>query len=270
MSARQGTIALRAGALSVALLAVLLAAWQLASASGTISPLILPRPLDVLNVLVTGLGRGIWYGDILFTLEETLIGFLTGVASAIVIGAVFAASETLRRALYPFVVAIQAFPKIAVAPLLMAWFGYGLLPKVAIAAMLAFFPVFTNTLAGFLEVDPALVELFHSMRASRWQELRHLRLPNAIVFIVPSFDVALVLALLGAIAGELAGSAAGMGNVIQQRTFLGDTAAVYAVLLLLGVIGILLRQAMRLLVFLALRKPRRRTAVPSTEPRPVP
>jgi len=238
----------QAGLLSVGLLAVILALWQTAWASGTVSPLILPRPLDVASVLLTGVVRGSWANDIWFTLEETLAGFLSGVAAAIALGAVLATSERLRQALYPYVLAIQTFPKIAIAPLLMAWFGYGLAPKIVIAALLAFFPVFANTLAGFLEVDAALVELFRSLRASRWQEMRLLRLPNAIAFIVPSLDVALVLALLGAIAGELAGSAAGLGNVIQQRTFLGDTAAVYAVLLLLAGLGILLRAAMKVLI----------------------
>ena len=242
-------------AVFVAALAVLLAAWFLLVGYGGVSRLILPTPGEVAQAFYTGVFRGEWLGDIGATLEETVIGFLVGAGCAVVVGAVFAYLAALREGLYPLVLAFQTFPKIAVAPLLLAWLGYGLAPKVIIAAMLAFFPVFSNTLAGFLEVDAGLVDLFRSMRASAWQELRYLRAPNAMAFIIPSFDVALVLALLGAIAAELAGAAAGLGNVIQQRTFLGDTPAVYAVLLLLALLGL----CMKALIGLATRSMRRRT-----------
>ncbi len=222
-------------------LILILAAWVALVELEAISRLILPAPLAVANAFITGVFHGVWLNDIFVTLEEAVLGFLAGGIVAVVIGAIFAYMATLRRGLYPFILAFQTFPKIAIAPLLLAWLGYGLAPKVIIAAMLAFFPIFTNTLAGFLEVDPAMVDLLHSMRASPLQELRYLRGPNAVAFIVPSFDVALVMALLGAIAAELAGAQAGLGNVIQQRTFLGDTPAVYAVLLLLALLGLALK-----------------------------
>jgi NitT/TauT family transport system permease protein len=227
-----------------AAIALILAGWLLEVTFGHVSRLILPTPAEVGHAFYTGVFLGEWLGDIAVTLEETVIGFLVGASFAVAVGALLAYLAALRTGLYPLILAFQTFPKIAVAPLLLAWLGYGLLPKVIIAAMLAFFPVFSNTLAGFLEVDAGLVDLFRSMRASPWQELRLLRAPNAMAFIIPSFDVALVLALLGAIAAELAGAAAGLGNVIQQRTFLGDTAAVYAVLLLLALLGL----AMKMLI----------------------
>lgn len=234
-------------------LLLILAAWVLAIQFGAVSRLILPTPLQVLTAFDTGVFRGEWLGDIAATLEETVIGFVVGAGCAVAVGALFAYFAAARAGLYPLVLAFQTFPKIAVAPLLLAWLGYGLGPKVIIAAMLAFFPVFSNTLAGFLEVDPGLVDLFRSMRASGWQELRYLRGPNALSYIIPSFDVALVLALLGAIAAELAGASAGLGNVIQQRTFMGDTPAVYAVLILLALLGL----GMKGLIGLATRQVRR-------------
>jgi NitT/TauT family transport system permease protein len=230
-------------------IAVILGGWLLVVGYGHVSRLILPTPADVGAAFYTGVFRGEWLGDIAVTLQETVLGFLVGAACAVVLGALLAYLSALRSGLYPLILAFQTFPKIAVAPLLLAWLGYGLAPKVIIAAMLAFFPVFSNTLAGFLEVDAALVDLFRSMRASPWQELRRLRAPNAMAFIIPSFDVALVLALLGAIAAELAGASAGLGNVIQQRTFLGDTPAVYAVLLLLALLGL----AMKMLIGMVTR-----------------
>jgi NitT/TauT family transport system permease protein len=231
-------------------LVLILALWFLAVGVGVVSHLILPAPGEVAVAFATGVFQGAWLNDIYVTLQEAVLGFLAGAILAVVIGAVFAYMSTLRRGLYPFILAFQTFPKIAIAPLLLAWLGYGLAPKVIIAAMLAFFPVFSNTLAGFLEVDPAMVDLLRSMRASPLQELRYLRAPNAVAFIVPSFDVAMVLALLGAIAAELAGAAAGLGNVIQQRTFLGDTPAVYAVLILLAILGL----GMKLVIGLATRR----------------
>ena len=242
-----------APAVFAAALLVVLGAWLLLVRLRAVSPLILPPPVQVARAFITGVFGGDWLVDIAVTLEETVLGFVAGSACAVIVGAVFAYLGTVRRGLYPFVLAFQTFPKIAIAPLLLAWLGYGLGPKVIIAAMLAFFPVFSNTLAGFLEVDAGMVELFRSMRASAWQELVLLRGPNAIAFIVPSFDVALVLALLGAIAAELAGASAGLGNVIQQRTFLGDTPAVYAVLVLLALMGL----AMKALIGVATRRLRR-------------
>lgn len=242
----------RSLALSVAIFVLIIAIWEGLTRGRLVSPLILPEPLKVWNAAAEGVAKGRWLNDIWVTVSETLLGFAVGFASAIVLGAVLAYGAILRAALYPYVLALQTFPKIAIAPLLMAWFGYGLAPKVIIAALLAFFPVFSNTLAGFLEVDQAMVDLLRSMRATRWQELTRLRLPNAIAFIVPSLDVALVLALLGAVAAELAGAAAGLGNVIQQRTFLGDTPAVYAVLILLALLGLTFK-SVTLLVLAGLR-----------------
>lgn len=211
---------------------------------GRSEPGVQPHPAATTEVWVAFVGGvfvGHWWLDIYLTIKETVLGALVGGFSAIIVGALFAYVEVLRRAAYPYVLAVQTFPKVALAPLLMAWLGYGIVPKIIISAMLAFFPVFANTLTGFLEVDPSSIELLRMMRASRMQELRYLRLPNAWVFIIPSLDVALVLALLGAIAAELAGAQGGLGQVIVERSFQGDTASVYAALLLLAIIGILLR-----------------------------
>ena len=227
--------------LSAAFMIGILVFWQIGVRFRLASTLILPPPLEVWDAFVGGVIVGHWWLDIYLTVKETVLGALAGGISAILIGAVFAYVEVLRRAAYPFILAVQTFPKVALAPLLMAWLGYGIVPKIIISAMLAFFPVFANTLTGFLEVDPSSVELLRMMRATRLQELRYLRLPNAWVFIIPSLDVALVLALLGAIAGELTGAQGGLGQVIVERSFQGDTASVYAALLLLAFIGILLR-----------------------------
>ena len=141
---------------TVGTLVVLLALWQAAAGLHLVSALILPPPMDVVRAFRDGVIGGMWFEDILVTLEETVIGFAVGLVTALILGALFAYAETMRRGLYPYLLALQTFPKIAIAPLLVAWLGYGMAPKVVISALLAFFPVYANTLAGFLEIDPAI------------------------------------------------------------------------------------------------------------------
>jgi NitT/TauT family transport system permease protein len=163
------------------------------------------------------------------------------------LGALFAYVPALRMAAFPYVVFLQTFPKIAIAPVLVAWLGYGLLPKVVIGALLAFFPVFANTVAGLSQIDADELRLLRSLGATRWQELRYLRLPSALPYIFAAMDVAVVVSLLGVIVGEFVGAEQGLGYRIQARTGFGDMASVYAVLFILGCIGTGLYQLMRLL-----------------------
>src|SRR3546814_20643909 len=115
-----------------------------------------------------------------------------------------------------------SFPKVAVAPLLVVWLGYGLLPKIAIGGLLAFFPIFASTLAGLLEVDKDEVDLFRSMRARWYHQLRYLRIPNALSYIFPALNVAAVNALPGVLVGELVGTVGGRGYVSPQNSFTGQ------------------------------------------------
>src|SRR5699024_9206464 len=122
--------------------------------------------------------------------------------------------DTIRISLYPYIIAAQTFPKIAIAPLLITWLGYGWSPKIVIGATLAFFPVFANTIAGLREVNNDELDLLRSLKASSWQEFRYLRLPNALSYIFPSLTVAAVMSLLGVIVGEFVGASAGLGYLI--------------------------------------------------------
>lgn len=225
-----------------------LALWKLVTWKELVSTIVLPAPEDVAIALWYGLVAGptTWWGDILVTLNETLIGFAVGVTIAMALGALFAYVPILRMAAYPFVVFMQTFPKIAIAPVLVAWLGYGILPKVVIGALLAFFPVFTNTVAGLSQIDPAEIRLLRSFGATRWQELWILRVPSALPYIFAAMDVAVVVSLLGVIVGEFVGAEQGLGYRIQARTGFGDMASVYAVLFILGCMGTGLHQIMRL------------------------
>lgn len=235
-----------AAALAVVLLAAIVGVWQLAVVQEWTSSLVLPPPADVVSSLASGLapGPGSWWGDVGVTLTETVAGFAIGVAAAMVIGAVFAYADVLRKAVYPYVLFMQTFPKIAIAPLLVAWLGYGAAPKIVISALLAFFPVFANTITGLSAINAGERRLIRACGANWLQELWYLRLPNAKPYIFAAMDVALVVALLGTIVGEFVGAKSGLGYRIQQSTAFGDTAAVYAVLIILGGLGIALHFVM--------------------------
>lgn len=219
---------------------LLVAIWWAASSREWVNPLLVPRPSSVVDVLVSGLVDGLWWEDIRVTLTETLVGFVCGTAAGGLVGAVFAFVPAIREVTYPYVLALMSFPKLAIAPLLIVALGYGSAPKAVIAALLAFFPVMTSATAGLTEIDPIELRMMRSIGASKWQELRTLRLPNAMSYIFPALDVALIGALLGAVTAELIGAQAGLGYVLTQGETYGDTATIYGVLFTLAAIGMLL------------------------------
>ncbi|WP_134323799.1 ABC transporter permease [Cumulibacter soli] len=240
----RGRNRLRNLGLQLLVLVLLIALWYFAAANEWVTPLLLPEPLNVLESLQSGLlesnDNGGWWGDIGVTLTETGLGFVIGSLLGLVVGALFAFVKILRTAFYPYVIALMSLPKIAIAPLLIVAFGYDLTPKVIIATMLAFFPVMTAATAGLSAVDPDELNLMRAMQASRWQELRYLRLPNAMSYVFPSFDVALIGALLGAVAAELVGAQSGLGYLLSQGQAYGDVAGMYGLLIVLAALGALL------------------------------
>jgi NitT/TauT family transport system permease protein len=226
---------------------VVLLAWWFTTSRGMVSALIVPPPADVYTALKDYLFGGLWNTDILASLRGTLWSFVLGLAFGIVGGAILAFVASLKTTVYPYILAFQAFPKIAVAPLFVVWLGYGDAPKIIIGTSLAFFPVISATMAGLMDVDPDEHNLMRSIGASKRQELRHLRLPRAMSYVFPSLDVAVVGALLGVITAEIVGTQHGLGRVITERAAYGDSAAVYAVLIILAVAGATLHLAVSIL-----------------------
>jgi NitT/TauT family transport system permease protein len=223
--------------------AVVLVLWWFVTSREMVSALIVPAPSAVWDALHVYLLEGTWNQDILSSIRGTLWSFVVGLVLGIVGGSILAFVASLKTAVYPYILAFQAFPKIAIAPLFVVWLGYGDVPKVIIGASLAFFPVISATMAGLLDVDPDEHALMRSIGAKRRQELRHLRLPRAMSYVFPSLDVAVVGALLGVITVEIVGTEYGLGRVITERAAYGDSAAVYAALIVLAVLGALLHLA---------------------------
>jgi NitT/TauT family transport system permease protein len=151
----------------------------------------------------------------------------------------------VEQTIYPYVVALQTLPKIAIAPLIIVWFGFGISSKVVIAAMVGFFPVLVNVIVGLKTIDQSKLDLMRSLNATRWQTFRLVKFPNALPFVFAGLDIAIVFSVLGAIVGEFVGAQRGLGNLILQFNFSLDIAGVFAVLILLSVMGVALHLIMQ-------------------------
>ena len=224
--------------LSVGLLVVLLAGWEAFVRVRGLSPLVLPPPGAVARVLVEQLANGMLLPHLGTTLAEILLGFVLGSAMGVGSGAAVAHSPLLRRVLTPYIIASQAMPKLALAPLFVLWLGYDLTPKVVITALIAFFPLFENTVVGLNEVAPEKVELFRMLRASAWQTFVKLRVPSALPYLFAGLRVAMVLSVVGAVVGEYVGANRGLGALIIASQGTLDTTLMFAVLVLLTLLGV--------------------------------
>ena len=235
---------LRNPALRVAILIGSLALWEAAVRALRIPAFILPPPSQVGAALYRGAVSGIYLQHLWITLAETLLGFALGSAVAFVLGTALAVSRRTEYFLYPFIVMFQSMPKVALAPLVVIWFGLGLTSKVISAALIAFFPLLVNTVVGLRSADEDRVDLMRSLAASELQIFRMLRLPSALPFIMAGLEVAMVFSLVGAIVAEFVGAEAGLGMLIQSRNFSMDVAGEFAILFILAVMGLLLNTAL--------------------------
>ena len=209
-------------------------------------PLVLPLPTAVAaSALWQNLADGTLLPHFGITLSEILIGFLGGSALGIGLGSLVALSPFCQRVLSPYIIASQAMPKLALAPLFVIWFGFGILPKALIAALIAFFPLFENTVAGLQNVEPEAIELFRMLRANRWQVFLKLRLPNAVPYLFAGLRVSIVLSVVGAVVGEYVGANQGLGALIIASQGMMDTTLMFAVFVVLTLLGIVLYQLMR-------------------------
>jgi NitT/TauT family transport system permease protein len=231
---------LRRPAMRIVLLVASLAAWEAVVRLLRIPAFILPAPSQVGAALYRGTVSGIYLEHFWITLAETLLGFALGSVIAFVIGTALAASRSTEYYLYPFIVMFQSVPKVALAPLVVIWFGLGITSKVVSAALIAFFPLLVNTVVGLRSADEDRVDLMKSLSASELQIFWMLRLPSALPFIMAGLEVAMVFSLVGAIVGEFVGAEAGLGMLIQSRNFSMDVAGEFALLFILAGMGLAL------------------------------
>jgi NitT/TauT family transport system permease protein len=224
-----------------AVFAVFLLAWKGIVIVTGLRPFILPPPEDVASRFVTALTDGTIAPHFGATLVEVALGFAVGAGLALIVGYALARSAVVERLLSPYLVAAQATPILALAPLFALWFGSGLLGKVVICALIVFFPVAVATMVGIRSVDARLLELGRSLRASRRQILMTLEIPAALPSILGGMRVGVTLAVVGAIVGEWAGADRGLGVLINlARGSLFDTPLMFAALLTIALLGIAL------------------------------
>ena len=238
---------LKARLWAAALLVLLLAVWEGAGRLGDISALVLPVPSAVLQALWTGLASGYFWPHVAATVQAVLLGLAAGASFGLLAGMALAESVLLERVLKPYVVVSQVVPKLALAPLFVLWFGFGMLPTVLITALVCFFPLMENTLTGLRQVDAQRQQLFRMLGASRLQTLLRLKLPMGLPAILAGLRVAVVLALVGAVVAEFMGASQGLGAVVIASQGMMDTSLMFAALLLIAALGLLLYQACLLL-----------------------
>jgi NitT/TauT family transport system permease protein len=232
---------------SLALLALLLLAWEAACRWLSLSALVLPPPSAVAASLWKGLASGYFWPHLRTTALELLLGVLAGCAIGFAAGVLLGENALLRRLLMPYVVASQVIPKLALAPLFVLWFGFGVTPTVVITALICFFPLLENTLTALQQVPPERLELFRMLGATRAQTLWRLKLPSGLPSILAGLRVAVVLALVGAVVGEFIGSSRGLGALVIATQGTMDTSLMFAVLVLIAALGMLAYQATVLL-----------------------
>jgi len=224
------------GAILVLLLA--LGAWEAYTALGGVDPLVLPAPHDVAASLWTD--RGLLVHDFLVTGEEVLLGILLAVALALVCAVAIHLSPVIRRAVYPVLIASQTVPVVVVAPLLVVWLGFGLAPKLAIVAVVCFFPVVVSTLDALAAVDPALPKLMRTLGASRRQTFLRVEAPSALPGLFSGARIAVVVAVIGAVLAEDTGTSSGLGYVIHTAGGQLEAPRAYAAVVLLALLAVAL------------------------------
>jgi NitT/TauT family transport system permease protein len=232
----------RSAALSViGGLIVFIVVWQAVVIVSGFPPFILPPPGAVASRFVTAWADGTIQPHLVTTLQAVAFGFLVGAGSAVAAGYALARSALVERVLSPYLVAAQATPILALAPLIALWFGPGLLGKVVICSLIVFFPVAVATMVGIRAVDAGLLELGRSLRATRLQVLTTLEIPAALPSILGGMRVGVTLAVVGAIVAEWAGAERGLGVLINlARGSLFDIPLMFATLLTIALVGIVL------------------------------
>ncbi len=242
---RAGTSVARA-AVPTAILAALIGVWQLWVVEAHIKSFLLPTPAAIFKELVREWGP-ILAKQTWVTFEETILGFVLGCAVGFLLAVGITYSRLLERILYPPIVASQAVPKIAIAPLFVVWLGFGIAPKVVVTILLVFFPIAVTSAQGLMGVDQNLVELLRSVGAGERTVFAKVRLPYALPQIISGMKIGITLAVVGAVVGEWVGANAGLGYTITYAQSQLETTLTFAAIAILVVMGVVLFMAVNVL-----------------------
>jgi NitT/TauT family transport system permease protein len=233
-------------------LAAFLTAWKLLVVWQHYPAYILPGPERVWSRFMAMVADGTLAGHVAVTLAEIFAGLALGLVAATVTGYFLAKSPLLERILSPYIVASQAVPIVALAPLLVIWFGFGGMSKVLVCALTVFFPMLVNTMIGLRSVEPDLRSLMRSLQASRWDTFRILEVPAALPVLFGGLKVAVTLAVIGAVVGEFVGADRGLGFLVNLARGVLDTPMLFVALFTLVAIALALYGAVTILEYFVL------------------
>lgn len=224
----------------------LLLIWWLATGWGGVPKTVLPSPADYLDAMRRGFVDGQLLPHLAFTAQASAAGLAIGAALGIATGAAVALIRPLGPFVTPLVIGMQSIPKVAVAPLLVAYLGFGMGSKVFTSALLCFFPLFVGAVTGLRAADSRLIDLFRGFRASRLHILRHVLIPSAAPYLFAALQIAIALALIGCVVSEFVASSQGLGYVIKARSSELDVAMMFAALTALALMGVAATMVLRL------------------------
>lgn len=226
--------------LSVTIFFALMAAWEMTVRLLSVPAYLIPTPSAIAIALWRGLSSGLYLHHLWVTLSEIVLGFLLGSGFGFVLGTMIALNRTVAYFLKPYVLVFQMIPKVALVPVIVLWFGLGIVSKVIAAAIICFFPVLVNTIAGLNAADRDKIDLLRAMGASQLQIFRMLRLPTAGPFLFAGLEIAVTFALIGAIVAEFLGAEDGLGMLMQSMNFTMDVAGNFSVIVVLSLVGVTL------------------------------
>lgn len=226
-------------------LALLILVWGVTVNVLAIPDYVLPPPSAVYNALASGFANGTLWPHIGATLGEMLSGYLIGCLLAVALGALLAESQTFERFVYPLLIGLQATPKVALGPIILVWFGFGMASKIVLVALVCFFPLFVNTVNGIRRTDAELLDAYRSFSASRLYLLIHVKLPSAAGEIFAGLQIGVSLALIGAVVGEFLSAQRGLGYMIASSSVSMSLSTMFAGVVLLALIGLCGAQTMR-------------------------
>jgi NitT/TauT family transport system permease protein len=225
---------------TIVAIVVMVIIWKLVIAIFDVSPFVLPQPEDVLSGVRELVNSDGFWTDVRVTLTETLVGFAIALALGLGLGIVLGRVVWLEQALRPVIVASQVVPKVALIPLFIIWFGFGMTSKIIIVALLSFFPILLNVILGVRSVDTGHQDVMRSLNSTRWQTFRRLEYPSTLPYVLAGMEVGIVFAVVGAVVGEYLGGDQGLGYRIVTSLNNLQAETLFAVILVLTLFGFLL------------------------------
>ena len=216
----------------------LLLVWYLFVKFGQVPKFVMPSPDDTVRTLFAG--NYSWWTNTAVTAIEIFGGYVLALLVGVMLALAFTWSKPLEAAMMPLLVSLNMIPKVALGPLIIVWFKYGIVPNMLIAFSICVFPILLTTVRGLREVEPDLLDLVRTLRGSRWQVFAKIQLPGALPYIFSGMKVAAILAVAGAIVGEFLGSDRGLGYLMLQVQVTLDTAAMFMAVILITLVGMVL------------------------------